>query len=123
MPPAVNLALHEANNNMRIPSLVFLVILCLAAPAWTQTPAQTDSTPSISLFDSIERIKNYLKAEARQNYTDKYLAGVKLHYCEGRPKKGLAWVYSFAFKQPRLGGDISIYHFLDGEIIEFHHGP
>ena len=108
---------------MKIIHLIFVAALCMAAPAGAQTPAPPDATPSISLFDSVERIKNYLKTEAKQNYADKYLAGVKLNYCQGHPKKGLAWVYSFAFKQPRLGGDISMYHFLDGDIIEFQHGP
>ena len=82
-----------------------------------------DTTPSISLFESVEMIKSFLKDGAKQNYDDKYLSGITLQYFEGHPRKGFAWVYSFSFKKPRLGGDMSIFHFIDGEIIEFHHGP
>lgn len=82
-----------------------------------------DTTPAISLFQSVETIKSFLKDGAKQNYDDKYLSGITLQYIEGHPKKGFAWVYLFSFKKPRLGGDVSIFHFMDGEIIEFHHGP
>ena len=108
---------------MKTICLILLIATCLATPAWTQTQAPTDSTPSISLFDSAERIKCFLKDEAKQDYSDKYLSGIRLQYLDGHPKKGLAWVYSFSFKKPQLGGDISIFHYLDGEIIEFNHGP
>jgi hypothetical protein len=82
-----------------------------------------DSTPPISLFSSIERVKVFLKKEAKLDYSDKYMSAVKLIYVEGEPKKGLAWVYFFSFKHPRLGGDVSIYHYMDGEIIEVTSGP
>jgi len=107
--------------NMGTTVLALLVSFCLAATIRAQP--FTDSTPAISLFDSVERIKSFLKDEAKQDYSDKYLSGIALHYFDGHPKKGFAWVYSFSFKTPRLGGGISIYHYLDGEIIEFHHGP
>ena len=79
--------------------------------------------PEISLFQSVQIIKEYLKSEAKQDYSDKYLNSVSHHYSEGHPRKGPCWLYSFAFKKPRLGGNISIYHFMNGEIIEFNHGP
>jgi len=100
----------------------FFIAIVFSLPVLAQESA-IDSTPAISLFDSVERIKLFLKDEAKQNYDDKYLSGITLKYFEGHPKKGLAWVYSFSFKKPRLGGDISIFHFMDGEIVEFHHGP
>lgn len=79
--------------------------------------------PEISLFQSVQIIKEYLKSEAKQEYSDKYLNSVRHHYSEGHPRKGPCCLYSFAFKKPRIGGNISIYHFMDGEIIEFNHGP
>jgi hypothetical protein len=81
------------------------------------------SEPAISLFQSVEIIKEYLSSKAKQDYSDKYLNSVSYHFSQGHPRKGACWLYHFAFKQPRLGGDISIYHFMDGEIIEFQHGP
>ncbi len=79
--------------------------------------------PEMSLFQSVEIISEYLKSEAKQDYSDMYLHSVRHHYSEGHPRKGSCWLYSFAFKKPRRGGNISIYHFMDGKIIEFHHGP
>lgn len=81
------------------------------------------SEPAMSLFQSVEIIKEFLRSQAKQDYSDKYLDSVRHHLSDGHPRKGACWLYSFAFKKPRLGGDISIYHFMDGEIIEFHHGP
>ena len=83
----------------------------------------TTLEPEITLFDSTERVEQYLKTEARQDYSDKYLHSVSYHFSNGHPRKGACWLYHFAFKTPRLGGDVSIYHFMDGQIIEFHHGP
>jgi hypothetical protein len=79
--------------------------------------------PKITLFDSVKRIEQYLKTEAKQDYSDRYLHSVRHHLSDGHPRKGACWLYHFAFKKPRLGGDVSIYHFMDDEIIEFHHGP
>ncbi len=89
-------------------------------------PASVDVKPfqpTISLFDSVETVKRYLKTKAKEDYSDKYLHSVSLHYSKGHPRKGQCWLYGFAFKQPRFGGDVSIYHFMDGTIIEFNHGP
>jgi len=102
---------------------VFFIAIAFLSSASAQESAIDTTTPAISLFDSVERIKLFLKDEAKQNYDDKYLSGITLKYFENHPKKGLAWIYSFSFKKPRLGGDISIFHFMDGEIVEFHHGP
>ncbi|HNQ78535.1 MAG TPA: hypothetical protein PK747_02640 [Acidobacteriota bacterium] len=80
-------------------------------------------TPPISLFSSIEQVKAFLEKKAKLDYSDKYLSGVKLAQVESVPRKGTAWVYSFTFKKPRLGGDVVIYHYMDGEMIEFTCGP
>lgn len=86
-------------------------------------PSETSAEPRIPLFDSVERVKAFLKNEAKLDYSDKYLSGVKLAQVESVPRKGTAWVYSFSFKKPRLGGDVVIYHYMDGEMIEFTCGP
>jgi len=79
--------------------------------------------PAISLFESVKTVKQFLETKAKEDYSDKYLRGVSLHDSRGHPRKGACWLYRFAFKRPRMGGDVSIYHFMDGEIVEFHHGP
>jgi len=104
-------------------TIMLLIVITMCCVGEVQSQEFADSTPKISLFESAERIKSFLKSEAKQDYSDKYLAGITLHYFDGHPKKGIAWVYSFSFKRPQLGGDISIYHFMDGEVIEFNHGP
>jgi len=114
--------LDHKNDMKNISYSLFLVLfIALSFPVFAEEV--TDTTPPISLFDSVERIKTFLKDEAKQNYDDKYLSGITLKYFDGHPRKGLAWVYSFSFKRPRLGGDVSIFHYMDGQIIEFHHGP
>lgn len=102
--------------------LAIVAALLLTGPS-SGEEAVRPYEPGISLFQSVEVIKKYLKSEAKQDYSDKYLNSVRYHYSEGHPRKGPCWLYSFAFKKPRFGGDISIYHFMDGEIIEFNHGP
>ena len=77
----------------------------------------------MSVFDSVKTVKQFLTARAKEDYSDKYLRGATLHFSQGHPRKGACWLYNFAFKQPRFGGDVSIYHFMDGEIVEFKHGP
>ncbi|HOR78447.1 MAG TPA: hypothetical protein PLG04_06560 [Anaerolineaceae bacterium] len=102
--------------------MVFLIAgLCLVAQLGAQPP--TEITPAISLFDSADAVKAFLANSAKQDYSDKFLSGIAWHYFEGHPKAGPAWVYTFAFKKPRHGGNISIYHYMDGEIVEFLHGP
>lgn len=81
------------------------------------------AVPTVSLFDSVEHVKTFLKNGAKLDYSDKYLSGVKLAQVESVPRKGTAWVYTFSFKKPRLGGDVVIYHYMDGEMIEFTCGP
>ncbi len=104
--------------------LCFAVIAALVLTGASFAQSQISAyEPEISLFQSVEIIKDYLKSKAKQDYSDKYLHSVSHHFSEGHPRKGACWLYNFAFKTPKLGGSISIYHFMDGEIIEFHHGP
>jgi hypothetical protein len=108
---------------MKYAILVVLVCVGLAGVLSAETNQIPDTTPAISMFDSVEKVKAFLKTEAKADYSDKYLVRISLQHFGGHPKKGFAWVYSFAFKKPRIGGDVSILHYMDGKIIEFHHGP
>ena len=102
--------------------LIFLISgLCLVAYVGAQPPQEF--TPTISLYDSVDAVKAFLANSAKQDYSDKYPSKVALQYFEGHPKQGQAWVYTFSFKRPQRGGDISIFHYMDGEILEFNHGP
>lgn len=107
---------------MKILFMTVITLLLLTGVSFAQDQIAS-SEPAISLFQSVEIIKEYLISKARQDYSDKYLNSVSYHFSEGHPRKGACWLYHFAFKIPRLGGSISIYHFMDGEIIEFNHGP
>ncbi len=79
--------------------------------------------PEITLFESVEIIQEYLKGKTKYDYSDRNLSGVTIKYFESHPKKGMAWVYQFSHRIPTLGNDLSIFHYTDGEIIEFHSGP
>jgi len=107
---------------MKMLFIAVITILLLNGASFAQDQISS-SEPAISLFQSVEIIKEYLNSKAKQDYSDKYLHSVSYHYSGGHPRKGACWLYNFSFKQPRLGGSISIYHFMDGEIIEFQHGP
>ncbi|KAF1079198.1 MAG: hypothetical protein GQF41_4501 [Candidatus Rifleibacterium amylolyticum] len=107
---------------MKILFMVVVTLFLLSSVSFAQDQIGS-SEPAISLFKSVEIIKEYLSSKAKQDYSDKYLYSVSYHFSQGHPRKGACWLYHFAFKIPRLGGSISIYHFMDGEIIEFHHGP
>jgi hypothetical protein len=48
-----------------------------------------DTTPAISLIESVETIKLFLKDGAKQNYNDKYLSGITLQYFESHPRAGM----------------------------------
>ena len=103
--------------------LVILAYLSLAMLLPGQTNQIPDTTPAISLFDSVEKVKAFLKKDAKANYSNKYLEQISLQQVESHPKSGIAWAYSFAFKKPQIGGEVTIFHYMDGEIIEFQHGP
>ena len=106
---------------MKIFAAIFISGLCLIAPALAEP--LTETSPAIGLFDSVSAVKTFLATGAKMDYSDKYPSKVALQYFDGHPKQGLAWVYTFSFKRPQRGSDISIFHYMDGEILEFNHGP
>ena len=97
--------------------------LCASLLFASGAPSVPDATPGISLVESIEKVAAFLKGKPPSRYTDKYLSSVSIRYIESVPKKGRAWVHVYSRRQPGLGGDISIYHYMDGSIVEFAHGP
>jgi|GEM_PF-4583086 len=101
--------------------LPVLLLVCLTRTCFSQTLA--DASPAVSLFDSVERIRVFLAEETLEDYSGMYLSGITLHYFEDSPRQGLAWLYSFSFNSPRLGGEMCIAHYMDGEIIEIRLGP
>ena len=107
---------------MKTIQLTLVTALLLVSTSIGQNEV-TPYEPKISLFQSVEMIGEFLRTNAKQDYSDKYLHSVTHHYSQGHPRKGACWHYSFASKRPTRGGNLSIYHFMDGQIIEFHHGP
>ena len=76
----------------------------------------------ISLFESVEIVKDYIK-EKNVKLNGMYLHSITLQYMEGHPKKDYCWHYAWNHKKPRIGGEMSLYHFMDGVIQVQHHGP
>ena len=72
---------------MKTICLSIVATLLLVGPSFGNEQV-TSHEPEMSLFQSVERIKEYLKSEAKQDYSDKYLHSVKYHYSEGHPRKG-----------------------------------
>lgn len=113
-------------------ALAFLAALALPLAGVSAEPdaALSDTTnsvpkhePGIPLFESVEIVRDYLENDAEHDFSDLNLIGIRLHWFESHPRPGEAWIYSFTDKIPTLGDGVSIYHFTDGEIIEFPHGP
>ena len=80
--------------------------------------------PDIPLFESVEMVRAYLETE--ETAIDEevlYLSGITLTFLESHPRQGLAWHYSFLRRTPTLGGGVSLFHYMDGEIVVLPHGP
>jgi hypothetical protein len=105
--------------------IAYALIVAMLLPATLAVAAEDlmSYEPQITLFESVEVVKQYVARKAEGDYSDKFLRSVSLQHSEGHPRKGDCWLYHFAFKKPRLGRDISIYHFMDNKVIEFRHGP
>ena len=82
-----------------------------------------DMTPEIDLFESMETVREYLEGETEEDYDDLFLSSVTLVWTESHPRQGRAWHYSFMPGTPTLGGGVSIFHYMDGEILEHRQGP
>ena len=108
---------------MKTTLLIPLIVVCLALSSGGQHYPIVPHEPAITLFESVDVIREFMKKEAKNDYSDRNLIEVSLKFMDGHPRKGEAWVYRFGHKTPTRGNDLSIFHFTDGEIIEFHHGP
>jgi hypothetical protein len=112
--------------------IIFLILTVLIFPAKAMSDEKKDKRTDtsviqgldleITLFESMEIIKNYIK-EKNLKFEGMYLHSVTLEYIKEHPKKGLCWHYAWRFKIPSRGGEISIFHYMDGTIIVHHHGP
>lgn len=109
--------------------LLFLVPPATLLGSPTQVPQLTlPSAPQLSstkipLFESVDVVKKYMEGKTKYDYSKLELKGIQKQYYKSHPRKGVAWAYFFSTPQPSLGGENSILHFMDGEIVEFHHGP
>lgn len=102
---------------------ISLTFVCLALSLGGQQYAIQPHEPAITLFESVDVVREFMKKKTKYDYSDRNLIEVSLKYIDSHPRKGEAWVYRFGHKTPKRGNDLSIFHFTDGEIIEFHHGP
>ena len=102
---------------------VLVILACLTLAVGGQQYPMEPREPKITLFDSVDTIREFMRGETKQDYSDRNLIEVSLKFMEGHPRKGEAWVYRFGHKIPTRGTYLSIFHFTDGEIIEFLEGP
>ena len=79
--------------------------------------------PAITLFQSVDTVREFMMKKTKYDYSDRNLVEVSLKWVDGHPRKGEAWVYRFAHRIPTRGNGLSIFHYTDGDIIKFHHGP
>ena len=102
---------------MKKPLSVFIVTM-IALHSLSFGMEQGCLAEKMSLFESTQVIHKFLSGKTKNNYTGKYLTRVSLEFCESHPKKGFAYVYFFNNRGGRLGGELTIHHFIDGEIFE-----
>ena len=76
----------------------------------------------ITLFESIEKVKKYIKKNDLK-FEGMYLQSITLQYMKGHPKKGLCWHYAWNHIKPKMGREISIFHYMDGTIKVHNLGP
>ena len=107
---------------MKKPIFVFIVTM-IALHSLSFGMEQGFLAEKMSLFESAQVIHKFLSGKTKNNYTGKYLTRVSLEFCESHPKKGFAYVYFFNNQGGRMGGELTIHHFIDGEIFEDGVGP
>lgn len=107
---------------MKATLLTPLILVGLASSAFGQQYPIEPHEPAITLFESIDVIREFMKKETKYDYSDRNLTQVSFKFVEGHPRTGGAWVYWFSHKLPKRGNDLRIYHFTDDEILEFHIG-
>ncbi|WFB37325.1 hypothetical protein P3T73_06065 [Kiritimatiellota bacterium B12222] len=103
--------------------LITFLLLSLSLTTYSQEASVQARQPDITFFESVDTIREFMSKKTKFDYSDRNLIEVSLKFIDGHPRKGEAWVYRFGHKIPKRGNDLSIFHFTDGEIIEFHHGP
>jgi len=86
-------------------------------------------SPAISLAHAVEMAQAYV-ARAGVDLGDQFVHAVRLKfedgsriYPDGKRRKGQYWYVHWRWARPRLGGEISVRVFMDGEILLERHGP
>jgi hypothetical protein len=119
-----------ALSGVRIPLLTFLLLWPVGASGSEVKSAgvPTDS-PAISLAGAIEMAQTYV-ARAGVDLGDQFVHAVRLEYedgtriyPDGKRRRGQYWYVHWRWARPRLGGEISVRVFMDGEILLERHGP
>ena len=100
-----------------------IIVTMIALHSLSFGMEQGNLAEKMSLFESTQVIHKFLSGRTKNNYTGKYLTRVSLEFCESHPKEGFAYVYFFNNQGGRLGGELTIHHFIDGEIFEDGVGP
>ena len=104
-------------------SISIAIVAIIALHSLGFATEQGDGSRDMSLFESTNVIRKFLSGSPKYNYSDKRLTRVSLEYCEEDPQKGFAYVYFFNNRGGRIGGELTIYHFMDGKIFERGVGP
>ena len=86
-------------------------------------------SPAIPLTGAVEMAQAFV-ARAGVDLGDQYVHAVRLEYedgsriyPDGKRRRGQYWYVHWRWASPRLGGDISVRVFMDGEILLERHGP
>ena len=108
---------------MKTPLFITILLLSLILDAHSQAQPVEPHEPAITLFDSVDTVREFMNKKTQYDYSDQNLIEVSLRWMDEHPRKGEAWVYRFAHRIPTRGTYLSIFHFTDGEIIEFQYGP
>ena len=100
---------------MKLSFSFLLVCVCVVTPLYSETAPPASKDSPVSLFDSVERVKVFLKAETKKDYSDRELRSVRLE----DTGKALAWSYYFAPKKRRpFEGTCGIRHYYFGGKLE-----
>ena len=109
-------------SNMRSSLIIACCLIFLSLQARSQGDSIQSYEPEITLFESVDTVRQFMTTETEFHYSDRNLVEVSLKMIDGHPRKGEAWVYRFTHQIPKRGDDLSIFHYTDGQIIEFSHG-
>jgi hypothetical protein len=107
-----------------------LLLLCwIIVAAGLATAEKASGDPQLDLHQALDI------AEAQLREAGVELSGMRLQaalldyddgsrvYPDGKKRRGPFWYIHWGWSQPRLGGDISVRVFMDGDAVVERHGP